>query len=56
MLLAFVFLLDAFITFLHHKHGEKDENKDEIKDAGNNIYTRAILCIGVFLMILWLSS
>lgn len=52
VLIAFVFLLDAFISFLNSKNtdGKKEEGSE------NSIYTRAILCIGLFLMILWLSS
>ena len=52
VLLAFVFLLDAFITFLHHKRGEKNE-EENVKSA---TYTRGILLVGLLLMILWLSS
>lgn len=52
VLIAFVFLLDAFVAFLHKRYGEKKWNMS----PENSLYTRVILCIGVFLMILWLSS
>lgn len=52
VLIAFVFLLDAFVKFLQERYWEKKAEDT----SQNNLYTMIILCVGVLLMMLWLTS